>query len=89
MSLPPRIERWLSAGVVPQRLLLTGNDQTWETALEIAARLQGVDQKKLKTGLHGDTLVIRDTGTFKIGEDKETDPHTVRGMIRWAHQKPP
>jgi DNA polymerase III delta prime subunit len=88
MQLPDKIERWVSAGVVPQRLLLTGREDSWDIALEIAARIQGASINQLKAGLHADTLVLSDEGTFKIGDDKTTDAKTIRGMIRWAHQKP-
>ncbi len=88
MSLPPKIEQWVSAGVIPQRLLLTGNNNTWEIALEIAARIQSTTVEQIQAGLHADTLVLTDDGVFKIGDNKESDPKTIRGMIRWAHQKP-
>jgi DNA polymerase III delta prime subunit len=88
MQLPDKIERWVTAGVIPQRLLLTGRNDAWDIAIEIAARLQGVSIEQIKSGLHADTLVLKDDGTFKIGEDKEAESTTVRGMIRWAHQRP-
>lgn len=88
MQLPDKIERWLSAEAVPQRLLLTGRNDAWEIALEIAARLQKDSVKHIESGLNADTLILKDDGTFKIGDDKDTNSNTVRGMIRWAHQKP-
>lgn len=88
MQLPEKIERWVSAGVIPQRLLLTGRNDAWDIATEIAARLQDAPLEHIKTGLHADTLVLKDDGTFKIGDDKSAESNTVRGMIRWAHQKP-
>lgn len=88
MQLPDKIERWVSSGTIPQRLLLTGRNDAWDISIEIAARLQNAPIEHIKTGLHADTLVLKDDGTFKIGEDKDAKSNTVRGMIRWAHQKP-
>lgn len=88
MQLPDKIERWISAGIIPQRLLLTGRSDSWDIAIEIAARIQGASIEQIKSGLHADTLVLKDDGMFKIGEDKEAESTTIRGMIRWAHQKP-
>ncbi len=88
MQLPDKIERWVFADVVPQRLLLTGRDDVWNIALEIAARLQDTPINQIESGLHADTLVLKDEGIFKIGDDKTSDPYSIRGMIRWAHQKP-
>ncbi len=88
MQLPDKIERWITADAVPQRLLLTGRTDAWDIAIEIAARLQDAPIEHIKSGIHADTLVLKDDGTFKIGDNKDSDPQTIRGMIRWAHQKP-
>lgn len=88
MQLPTKIERWITADVVPQRLMLTGNDSTFDMATEIATRLQNAPHNHIQTGTHPDTLILKDDGTFRIGDHQNPETNTVRGMIRWAHQKP-
>lgn len=88
MQLPAQIERWIQAGVVPQRLMLTGRDDAFAIATEISARLQGAPKAHIEAGSHADTLILKDDGIFKIGDAQNAEKNTVRGMIRWAHQKP-
>lgn len=88
MKLPDQIERWISTGVVPSRLMLTGRHDAFEIATEIASRLQDAPITHIQTGSHPDTLILKDNGTFKIGDAQNAETNTVRGMIRWAHQKP-
>lgn len=95
MPLPQKIEKWITADAVPQRLLLSGHTGAIETALEIAAKLQGLPVEKIASGAHADTLVFRDVGkSFKIDfsdaakRDGQSPYENVRGLIRWAHQKP-
>jgi len=95
MSVPPKIQTWLRADAFPQRVLISGGQNRIETALEIASTLQNVAQEKIQKGIHSDTLVFRDTGkSFKIDwsdaakKDGQGESENVRGMIKWAHQKP-
>ena len=93
--IPLKIEKWLSSSVFPQRVMLSGMGDNIAIALEIAARLQGVDQEMISKGLHADTTIFRDKGkSFKIDfseaakRDEQGEFENVRGLIRWAHQKP-
>ena len=90
-----KIQKWLDAGVCPQRVLLSGGGNNLETALAMAAQLQGVSAEKISSGIHSDTVVFRDLGkSFKIDwsesakRDGQGEYENVRGLIRWAHQKP-
>lgn len=88
MQLPPKIERWIKSKVIPHRLMLTGREDAFEIALEIATQLQNAPASHILNGTHPDTLILRDNGVFRIGEAHNPETETIRGMIRWAHQKP-
>ena len=84
-----KIEKWLSSGIFPQRVLLSGGGDLLSLAIKIAAQLQVVDETKIKTGICADTLVFRDEGdSFKIGDREQPEKESVRGLIRWSSQKP-
>jgi DNA polymerase III delta prime subunit len=91
--IPSKIQKWIENEVFPQRILLSGSNNNIDLALEIASILQKTTKDKIEKGIHSDTVVFRDKGkSFKIGidsNDKEQGEHEhVRGLIRWAHQKP-
>jgi len=75
--IPLKIEKWLSSSVFPQRVMLSGMGDNIAIALEIAARLQGVDQEMISKGLHADTTIFRDKGKSRVPEP----PHRITGMI--------
>ncbi|MDH3324799.1 MAG: hypothetical protein OEL89_04115 [Candidatus Peregrinibacteria bacterium] len=90
-----KITKWLEKGVFPQRILLSGGEDLAEIALEIAAKLQNCTQEEIEKGIQPDTIFFRDTGkSFKIDfsdtakRDGQSQHENVRGMIKWAHQKP-
>ncbi|MCF7830639.1 hypothetical protein K9M41_01405 [Candidatus Gracilibacteria bacterium] len=93
--IPPKIQKWLQAEVFPQRVLLSGGNNAVGIALEIASSLQQTNREKIERGIHSDTLVFRDIGkSFKIDwsdtakKDGQGEYENVRGMVRWAYQKP-
>jgi len=93
--IPKNIQKWLQADIFPQRVLLSGGKNALETALKIASQLQNCSQEKIEKGIHSDILVFKDTGkSFKIDwsdtakKDGQGEYENVRGMIRWAYQKP-
>ena len=93
--IPPKIEKWISAGVFPQRVLLSGGNNAIELAVEIAVQLQNVPCEQIESGIHADTIVFRDTGkSFKIDfsdaakKDEQSEHENARGIVRWAHKKP-
>ncbi len=90
-----QINKWITNEAFPQRVLLSGGPDAIEIALQTASQLQGVSREKIEKGIHLDTLVFRDKGSsFKIDwsdaakKDDQGEYENVRGMIRWAHQKP-
>ena len=83
-----KVERWLKYETVPQRLLISGTDGAFDLALEIAAKLQGETTTRLLSGLSPDSLILRNEGTFKIGDSENPARDSVRGMIAWVNQKP-
>lgn len=93
--IPPKIQKWIDAEVFPQRVLLSGGTNAFDTALEIASILQQASREKIERGIHSDTIVFRDKGkSFKIDwsdsakKDDQGEYENVRGLIRWSHQKP-
>lgn len=95
MTLPKKIERWIAAGVFPQRVLLHGGADQISIALEIASKLQGESIDRIESGIQPDTVVFRDTGkSFKVDysdaakKDGQSEHENVRGMINWAYQRP-
>jgi hypothetical protein len=93
--LPDKIQKWLINGVFPQRVLLSGSRDVFDSAVKIAAQLQNCTETQLLSGAHEDTLVFRDLGkSFKIDfseaakKDDQGVFENVRGMIRWVSQKP-
>lgn len=83
-----KVERWLKYNTVPQRLLISGADGAFDLAVEMAAKLQGEPSSKLLSGISTDTLILRNEGTFKIGDADNPAKDSVRGMIQWVNQKP-
>lgn len=90
MVLPSKIQKWLDKGIFPQRIMLSGTTEVFETALHIASILQGISVSEIEKGVHADTSVFRDDGmSFKIGKtDNSDDYESVRGLIKWSNQKP-
>ncbi len=96
MSLvPAKIQKWLRAEIFPQRIILSGDRGALDVAMEIASALQNCPREKIEKGIHSDTILFRDLGkSFKIDwsdaakKDDQSENENVRGMIRWAHQKP-
>ena len=93
--LPENVQKWLTAGIFPQRVLLSSADSMIDTAIEIAAQFQGTSVEEIASGIHADTMVFRDEGkSFKIDfsdsakKDGQGTYENVRGMISWAHQRP-
>lgn len=93
--LPENVQKWLTAGVFPQRVLLSSADSMIDMAMEIAAQFQGVPVDTIASGVHSDTVVFRDEGkSFKVDfsesakKDGQSHHENVRGMISWAHQRP-
>jgi len=93
--IPPKIQKWLDAKVFPQRVILSGGSNSLDIALDIAKQLQQTELNKIEQGIHSDTLVFQDSGkSFKIDwsdtakKDGQGEYENVRGMIRWAYQKP-
>ncbi len=93
--IPQQIDKWIASEVFPQRVILSGGPEALDIALETASQLQGASRKKIEKGIHLDTLVFKDKGkSFKIAwsdaakKDDQGEYENVRGMIRWAHQKP-
>jgi DNA polymerase III delta prime subunit len=93
--IPENIQKWLTAGVFPQRVLLSSPDSMIDMALHIAAQFQEAPVEKIVAGIHSDTMVFRDEGkSFKIDfseaakKEGQSDHENVRGMITWAHHKP-
>lgn len=90
-----QINKWLASDVFPQRVLISGGSDAIEIAIETASQLQGTNREKLEKGIHLDTMIFRDKGkSFKIDwsdaakKDDQGEYENVRGMIKWAHQKP-
>ncbi len=93
--LPANVQKWLDAGVFPQRILLSSADPMVDMAIEIASQLQAETPERIASGIHSDTMVFRDEGkSFKVDyseaakKDGQGEHENVRGMISWAHQKP-
>jgi hypothetical protein len=90
-----QINKWIQNDAFPQRVLISGGSEAMEIALETASQLQDASRAKIEKGIHLDTIVFRDKGkSFKIDwsdgakRDDQGEYENVRGMIRWAHQKP-
>lgn len=93
--IPSKITKWIEKEVFPQRVLLSGSKENKEIALEIAAKLQKTEKEKIKKGIHSDTILFEDNGkSFKIDwsdaakKNEQNEHENVRGLIKWAHQKP-
>ncbi len=93
--IPHQIQTWLDNKVFPQRILISGGKEAVDIALQIAGKLQNVSPEKIQKGIHTDTLFFPDNGkSFKIDwsdtakKEEQGEYENVRGMIRWAHQKP-
>lgn len=91
--IPEKLQKWIDKKIFPQRILLSGSGKTVDIALEIASQLQKTSRENIEKGIHSDTIVFRDNGkSFKIGVDEKDKEQgefeNVRGLIRWAHQKP-
>ncbi len=94
MSLPPKIQTWLDHNCFPQRVLLSGGENTLDLAIQIAAQLQGDTIEKIRSGVHADTIVLKDEGkSLKIDysdaarRDGQSENENIRGMIKWISQK--
>ncbi len=81
-----KIQKWLDSNFFPQRVLFSGG--SFEMLIDIASTLQQTDKTKILTGICADTLVLRNEGTLKIGDKDRPDKDSVRGLIKWVHQKP-
>ncbi|MCF7905582.1 hypothetical protein K9L63_00085 [Candidatus Gracilibacteria bacterium] len=95
MLIPSKIQKWLRADAFPQRVILSGDKSALDMAIEVASQLQDFPREKIEKGIHSDTILFRDTGkSFKIDwsdtakKEGQGEYENVRGMIRWAHQKP-
>lgn len=93
--IPKNIEKLIQKNQCPQRILLSGSGDNKECALEIASRLQKTPKEILQKKAHSDTILFEDEGkSFKIDwsdaakKDEQGEYENVRGLIRWAHQKP-
>jgi replication-associated recombination protein RarA len=93
--LPEKIQTWLDKDIFPQRALFSGTNENFPLACQAAAQLQGQPIEKIQSGIDPDTLIFSDTGkSFKIDysaaakRDGQSQYENVRGLIRWAHQKP-
>lgn len=90
-----KIQKWIEKDVFPQRVLLSGQGNNIEIALDIATQLQKTTKEKIEKGIHSDVILFRDTGkSFKIDwsdaakKEEQGEHENVRGLIKWAHQKP-
>ena len=85
----PKIEKWLSNEVFPQRILLSGKGDLVTEAIMLAGQLQGVSTSKIEAGICSDVSVFRDMGeSFKIGDRQNPAKDSIRGLIKWTVQKP-
>ncbi len=92
---PHSIQQRIEKNNIPQRILLSGSGDNKSIGIAIASLLQDTPPDRIERGLHPDTLVFPDTGkSFKIDwsdaakKDNQDEHENVRGLIRWAHQKP-
>lgn len=90
-----KINSWLTNGNFPARVLLSGNGDLLDLALNIASKLQGKSREIIESGIDSDTTIFRDTGkSFRIdwsdaGKKAGDQEHeNVKGMIKLAYQKP-
>ncbi len=90
-----KIKSWLANGSFPARVLLSGNGDLLNLAIEIASQLQEKSREIIESGIDSDTTIFRDTGkSFRIdwseaGKKAGDQEHeNVKGMIKLAHQKP-
>ncbi len=93
--IPQKIQKWLDNDIFPQRILLSGNGDLGNLALHISSELQGCSVEEIEKGTQLDTIVFKDSGkSFKIAfsdsakKDGQGEYENVRGMIKWANQKP-
>jgi DNA polymerase III delta prime subunit len=87
--IPLKIEKWLARNYFPQRVLLSGDKNSWDIALNIASKLQKVSLEKIKNQTHFDSLVLADHDEkIKIGSLENPEKFTARGLKAWATQKP-
>lgn len=84
----PKIQQWLDRDFFPQRVLLSGDKNGFQTMVNVAAKLQEEKETTILSEICPDTLILRNDGTFKIGDKDKPDKKTVRGMIRWIMQTP-
>lgn len=93
--IPPIVQTWISAGIFPQRVLLSGQGDNLELAILIAAQLQKKSAEKIREGAEADTIVFRDGGkSFKVSysdaarKDSQGEYENSRGLVDWATKKP-
>lgn len=84
-----KLSDWVNRGGLPQRLLLSGNGNLFELALQTAASLIDEPLKQITQGINQDVKILADDEqTLKIGDTLSPEPQTVRGIIKWLHQTP-
>ncbi len=87
--IPPKILNWLDKNAVPSRLILSGSGATREMACKVAGILQKFDGEKIDHGANEDVIILRDDGeSIKIGDSENPDFYSIRGIIKWANQRP-
>ncbi len=84
----PKLQQWLDRDFFPQRVLLSGEKNGFETVVKVAAKLQDEKESTILSEICPDTLILRNEGTFKIGDKEKPEKKTVRGMINWVMQTP-
>lgn len=95
MVIPSKIQTWIDKNIFPHRILLSGTEDNFALALQIASQLQSCSIDIIKTGLQADTLVFADKGkSFKTKyseqakKDEQSEQENATSLIKWANKKP-